>query len=265
MNTPTPPSSAQWMAFVLAAIGALSWLPIIYSAVQKRKEKPHLAIFLDDILRIVENEYNVVLNLRVGILTKIKDTFIDDMTIVIEHSNGEKREFKWAQTMDLVSQTSINDTVMPTNRILNAIAYNLPKNSFTEPYVSFINPLFRQVHEELHSQLRVKSFYVIQQAGAKKQLELSDAFIGMCNNYRTHYTWTAGDYKAALTVHTADNQSYSKSFAFHIDQPNSETFRELNIEMVIDKLKTSFTREEDEKKSYDDKLLEGGLPIKIKS
>ena len=249
--------------FIISLVGALAWLPILYKAIKQQFQKTVIKIYPYKFFEICENEYNVILNIRVGIHTKIKDAFIEKITLDIQHSNGDKRNFEWAQIIEPLTQTAINDTIMPTSRKLNAIGYNISKDTYTEPLISFTSPDFRNKYESLWEKIRIQSFHINQNKSDKKQLKLFDPYIQLVNAYKHHYTFTAGDHTAILTFVTASGQTFSKSFSFHIDETNVETLRELNLKMVLDKLENTYIREESEKFSYDDTTLDSPLPIKI--
>ncbi len=200
-------TAIDWTTFILAALGALSWLPIAYKYYSDKKTKTCIDIYLDKSIAIIENEFNVFISTRIGLHIKFKDAFIDKMTIEIEHSNGETRVFHWIQIVEHVTQTQVNETIMPTDKILNAIGYKLSKDSYTEPILNFINLEFRNKFDTLMAAIRTQRFYILQSKSDLRQLETNEHFIDMQNVYKKYFSWTSGDYKANLIISTSDNRN----------------------------------------------------------
>lgn len=80
---------------VIAILGALAWLPQIFSWIYNWLKKPKLSIYHDGEAEVGYIKNGNAFNLRFSFLARDKHALIDDIELVLTDKDGAHHTLKW--------------------------------------------------------------------------------------------------------------------------------------------------------------------------
>lgn len=138
-------TNAEFAAYLAAYIGAGAWLPQIAAWVYRFFVTPRLSIVPDRYAEVGFTSYGPIFNLRMAFACDRKDAIIDGFELVLRHSDGDTRTFRWAglsETFSEIRDDAGNRQVV--GRDQTPIALKIGTESLVEKFVRFQEPRYHE-------------------------------------------------------------------------------------------------------------------------
>lgn len=80
---------------IIAILGALAWLPQIFSWIYHWLQKPKIQIFHEEEAEVGFIKFGNAFNIRISFLARKKHALIDNIELELEDKDGAKHNLKW--------------------------------------------------------------------------------------------------------------------------------------------------------------------------
>jgi len=191
---------------VAAVVGALAWVPPIFSAVRNWITKPEIRIITGDTPEIGYTVLGPILNLQIALTVKHKDIVITGMRIHIRHETGEQALFSWQGVKQrLGTMTNAQLGVMPYEKDLNVLAMKVSLKDVEERLIQFRSPSFLSRKAELEA-ISFKKLAHLRQSntfdgdGFLRSQEMADLY----SYTRQSFSWKPGAYRLSVVLESPD-------------------------------------------------------------
>lgn len=207
-----------------AVIGALSWVPQIFTWIQDRLAKPVVALFTGKAPEIGFCTFGTVLNLSVALSASVTDAAITRMEVELTHEKGQRFILPWMGLSESLAQVETTAGLVEHHkRQQAALALKVITDDLTEQTVLFQDADFQaRIIEALGKvEDRRERVYAQNPHGVGVDLVLrSDEFAQLESTVREGFSWQVGSYAATFRIQVAERK---QPFAFHFTFRLSET------------------------------------------
>jgi hypothetical protein len=218
---------------VAAVVGALAWVPPIFSTVRNWITKPEIRIITASTPEIGYTVLGPILNLQIALTVKHKDIVITGMHIQVRHESGEMTQFSWQGVKQRLG-TMTNDQlgVMPYEKDLNVLAMKVSLKDVEERFIQFRSPSFLSRKSELEA-VSFKKLAHLRQSNTFD----GDAFLQsqeMADLYsytRQAFSWKPGAYVLSVVLESPDEFTV-------LDDQYSFNLAPIQIKQLTDNLDT---------------------------
>lgn len=218
---------------IVAILGALAWLPQIFSWVYSWFQKPKITVFHDSEAEVGFILFGNTLNIRLSFLAKHKHALIDDITLNVTDKNGATHQFKWVWYSETFYEIQAPGGTTTMAKRQNAIAINAYKDALIEKFVGFQSTTFLNERKQLI--YRLKCFIENHKKGGNvdaKIIKASNEYNNLLRFYKNSIMWKTGDYNAICKIHIADtDEVINHKFGFKLSDIEIDTLNE-NIKLV---------------------------------
>ena len=218
---------------VIAILGALAWLPQIFSWIYNRLKKPKLSIYHDGEAEVGYIKNGNAFNLRFSFLARDKHALIDDIELVLTDKDGAHHTLKWMWYSETFYelQGPAGNSIMAKQQ--NAIAINAFKDVLIEKFIGFQSVTFLERRKQLAYKLT--TFIENQRINGNVNIDdikCSSEYNELIRLYKNSLFWKAGEYSAVAKIHVVDtNETIEHSFNFRLSDIEIDTLNK-NIEFA---------------------------------
>lgn len=218
---------------IIAMLGALAWLPQIFSWIYNWMKKPKISIYHDGEAEVGYIKNGNVFNLRFSFLARDKHALIDDMELVLTDIDGAHHTLKWMWYSETFYelQGPAGNSIMAKQQ--NAIAINAFKDVLIEKFIGFQSTTFLEKKKQLAYKLT--TFIENQKINGNVNIDdikRSNEYNELIRLYKNSLFWKAGNYSVVAKIHVADtNETISHSFNFRLSELEIDTLNK-NIEFA---------------------------------
>lgn len=226
---------------IIAILGALAWLPQIFSWIYNWMKKPKISIYHDGEAEVGYIKNGNVFNLRFSFLARDKHALIDDMELELTNIDGAHHTLKWMWYSETFYelQGPAGNSIMAKQQ--NAIAINAFKDVLIEKFIGFQSATFLEKKKQLAYKLT--TFIENQKINGDVNIDdikRSNEYNELIRLYKNSLFWKAGEYSAVAKIHVADtNETISHSFNFRLSELEIDTLNK-NIEFAKSVVDTEF-------------------------
>lgn len=218
---------------VIAILGALAWLPQIFSWIYNWLKKPKLSIYHDGEAEVGYIKNGNAFNLRFSFLARDKHALIDDIELVLIDKDGAHHTLKWMWYSETFYelQGPAGNSIMAKQQ--NAIAINAFKDVLIEKFIGFQSVTFLERRKQLAYKLT--TFIENQRINGNVNIDdikCSSEYNELIRLYKNSLFWKAGEYSAVAKIHVVDtNETIEHSFNFRLSDIEIDTLNK-NIEFA---------------------------------
>lgn len=218
---------------VIAILGALAWLPQIFSWIYNWLKKPKLSIYHDGEAEVGYIKNGNAFNLRFSFLARDKHALIDDIELVLTDKDGAHHTLKWMWYSETFYelQGPAGNSIMAKQQ--NAIAINAFKDVLIEKFIGFQSVTFLERRKQLAYKLT--TFIENQRINGNVNIDdikCSSEYNELIRLYKNSLFWKAGEYSAVAKIHVVDtNETIEHSFNFRLSDIEIDTLNK-NIEFA---------------------------------
>lgn len=218
---------------VAAILGALAWLPQIFTWIYKWLSRPKVSIFHDTESEAGCIKNGCAFNVRLSFLSRKKHALIDDIQLYLTDKDGALHILKWMWCSETLYELLGPEGNATMSKQQNAVAINAYEDALIEKFVGFQSPEFNDERKRLSYQLQ--SFIENQKSGGAVNVDIvrqSNEYNNLVRLYKSNFLWKAGEYKCVLKVHVADtNQIIEHGFKFILSDIEEDALRK-NLEVA---------------------------------
>ncbi|MAT40236.1 MAG: hypothetical protein CL946_11600 [Ectothiorhodospiraceae bacterium] len=203
-----------------AVLGALAWIPPIGKWLYQLVTKPVVTMIPSRDAEVGYTTYGPILNLSYAFTSKHKDIIIDNITLKVQHAEGDTHIFQWTglnETFSEITDSYGNKQVVSKDR--NPIALKVGVGSLTEIFIRFQEESYRKAHNQLLSALLAKINHLrnIDPVGFIESVFLSSEYLKLKNHYKNSFWWRVGKYTVTIKLEsTSKHQLQSNAFSFEL-------------------------------------------------
>ena len=190
-------------AELAAYIGAAAWLPQIAAWTYRLFVTPNITIVPDRYAEVGFTSYGPIFNVRMAFASGRKDAIIDGFELVVRHTDGDARTFRWyglSETFSEIRDEAGNRQVV--SRDQTPIALKIGTESLVEKTVRFQEPRYHETVRPGISapcgsvefpEAKRHSDYVSEILSSKELFELTDI-------RQKSFWWKAGRYDVTVKL-----------------------------------------------------------------
>ena len=218
---------------IIAILGALAWLPQIFSWIYNWLKKPKISIYHDGEAEVGYIKNGNAFNLRFSFLARDKHALIDDIELHLTDKDGARHILKWmwySETFYELQGPAGNSTMAKQQ---NAIAINAFRDVLIEKFIGFQSVAFLDKRKLLAYKLTTlvenqKTNGAVDMDAVKRSHEYNE----LIRLYKNSLLWKAGEYSAIAKIHIADtNETIEHTFSFRLSELEIDTLNK-NIEFA---------------------------------
>jgi len=228
--------------FILALLGALSWLPQIISWIHSLLAKPKLRFVPEDTTEIGYSSFGPILNQSFAISTSKKDALIEKVTLTLIHESGAKHDLSWRILDERGPEiTSPTGSWAEVRKNQPAIALKISILGLTEKKIGFQDLNYQMKFLPYLSGYQRKDSYLQNTEGPNyaEKLIKSQEFLDVTDYIKKGFYWIEGKYDAILSVYESSRRKpHVENYEFELNKIDIEQL-EKNIQVTQDKWKDS--------------------------
>ncbi len=218
---------------IIAILGALAWLPQIFSWIYNWLKKPKISIYHDGEAEVGYIKNGNAFNLRFSFLARDKHALIDDIELHLTDKDGARHILKWmwySETFYELQGPAGNSTMAKQQ---NAIAINAFRDVLIEKFIGFQSVAFLEKRKLLAYKLTTlvenqKTNGAVDMEAVKRSHEYNE----LIRLYKNSLLWKVGEYSAIAKIHIADtNETIEHTFSFRLSELEIDTLNK-NIEFA---------------------------------
>lgn len=223
-------------AEVAAYIGALAWLPQIFTWIYRAVVKPSIIIVPESYAEVGFTTYGPIFNLRLALTSDRKPAIIEAIELDLRHELGDTRTFRWAGMSETFSEVrdERGNPQQTITRDQTPIALRLGTESLVEKFVRFQQPHYHEADRPLFSKLvaffnhlrRINDPDYVQKSLASQELH------DVVERRRSSFWWKQGRYDVTIRLRSPKPFGLPRSrFQFSMTQADIVKL-EQNIDAV---------------------------------
>lgn len=218
---------------IIAILGALAWLPQIFSWIYNWLKKPKISIYHDGEAEVGYIKNGNAFNLRFSFLARDKHALIDDIELHLTDKDGARHILKWmwySETFYELQGPAGNSTMAKQQ---NAIAINAFRDVLIEKFIGFQSVAFLEKRKLLAYKLTtLVENQKINGAVDMEAVKRSHEYNELIRLYKNSLLWKVGEYSAIAKIHIADtNEAIEHAFSFRLSELEIDTLNK-NIEFA---------------------------------
>ena len=218
---------------IIAILGALAWLPQIFSWIYNWLKKPKISIYHDGEAEVGYIKNGNAFNLRFSFLARDKHALIDDIELHLTDKDGARHILKWmwySETFYELQGPAGNSTMAKQQ---NAIAINAFRDVLIEKFIGFQSVAFLEKRKLLAYKLTtLVENQKINGAVDMEAVKRSHEYNELIRLYKNSLLWKVGEYSAIAKIHIADtNETIEHAFSFRLSELEIDTLNK-NIEFA---------------------------------
>lgn len=218
---------------IIAILGALAWLPQIFSWIYNWLKKPKISIYHDGEAEVGYIKNGNAFNLRFSFLARDKHALIDDIELHLTDKDGARHILKWmwySETFYELQGPAGNSTMAKQQ---NAIAINAFRDVLIEKFIGFQSVAFLEKRKLLAYKLTtLVENQKINGAVDMEAVKRSHEYNELIRLYKNSLLWKVGEYSAIAKIHIADtNETIEHTFSFRLSELEIDTLNK-NIEFA---------------------------------
>jgi hypothetical protein len=195
-----PTTLAETAAFV----GAAAWLPQVGTWIYKAATRPRLTIITPKTAEIGFTSFGPIFNVNLALATDRKDIVLTKLSVLLEHENGDQREFTWRSMSETYSalrdQSGLTQGSVAKDQ--TAIALKVTTNNLVEKFFRFQEDEFeKRIHPVMGTAVRRKEF-LEGKGGADYRDEFLRGmeFEELISAHKEMFWWRPGKYRVKLAA-----------------------------------------------------------------
>lgn len=217
---------------LVAIVGALAWIPPIFSSVRDWLTKPEIRVITQPSPEIGYTTLGQILNLRVALTVKHKDIVITGIRLRVTHESGEETLFSWrgiVQRMGTMNYPQVGS--VPFEKESNVLAMKVSQKDIEERFIRFQNLDFLANKGVIESPALKKLAY-LQNSGTLDEIsflkcqEMTDLYSFISQSF----SWKSGGYRLKVLLESPDVFSV-------LDDEYTFTLSPLHVQKLQDNLK----------------------------
>ena len=218
-------NTMDWVAFILALVGALAWTPQIITWISRALTKPKLSIYLHTEPEIGYTFFGPIFNIKCALLSKHKDTIINKFSAIITHENGASYKFDWVGISEDLSQiqSPLGETVSIKKTSLPLVIKVL-NTGVSQASVRFMPLKFSEKLKE-GSVDAIKRYNFMKTSGQLSTVDEVDALLSeqhfedVMKVFESEFIWIAGKYTVKFEFGSPNKFKYEKDeYTFELKQ-----------------------------------------------
>ena len=218
---------------IIAILGALAWLPQIFSWIYNWLKKPKISIYHDGEAEVGYIKNGNAFNLRFSFLARDKHALIDDIELHLTDKDGARHILKWmwySETFYELQGPAGNSTMAKQQ---NAIAINAFRDVLIEKFIGFQSVAFLEKRKLLAYKLTtLVENQKINGAVDMEAVKRSHEYNELIRLYKNSLLWKVGEYSAIAKIHIADtNETIEHTLSFRLSELEIDTLNK-NIEFA---------------------------------
>lgn len=217
-------------AELAAYIGAAAWLPQIATWTYRRFVTPKITIVPDRYAEVGFTSYGPMFNVRMAFASDRMDAIIDGFELVVRHTDGDARTFRWSVLSETFSEISDNaGNRQVVGRDQTPIALKIGTESLVEKIVRFQEPRYHETVQPAFLRLVAQfnflkrsgsSDYVSEVLSSKELFELTDI-------RQKAFWWKAGRYDVNIRLSSPRKFRLTRSqFGFDLTSVDVDQLRQ---------------------------------------
>lgn len=212
---------------IVAILGALAWMPQIFTWIYKWLRRPEVSIFHDSESEVGCIKNGCAFNVRLSFLSRKKHALIDDIQLLLTDKNGASHTLKWIWHSETLYELLGPEGNATMSKQQNAIAINAYEDALIEKFVGFQSVEF--IEERKRLSYLLQTFIENQKSGGclkVDQVKASKEYNDLVRLYKSCFLWKSGEYNCILKVHIADiNQVVEHKFKFVLSDIEEDALR----------------------------------------
>jgi hypothetical protein len=209
-------------AEIVGYIGAAAWLPQIITWVHRSIVKPKLRLIPNDFAEVGFTSLGLIFNIRIAFFTDNKDLIIDGLDLMVRHTDGEERLFRWAgiaETFSEITDSSGNKQIVSKDQ--TPIAIKILTDSFLDKFVRFQEPKFRK-QDDSNTRELVSHFNYLKQT--KPDSFVADVlgskeYFSVIKQRHDWFLWKPGRYEVTVIPSSPEKFNFiGQNFAFELQE-----------------------------------------------
>jgi hypothetical protein len=190
-----------------AVIGALAWVPPIFTTVRAWLTKPQIRVITQTIPEIGFTTLGPILNLRVALTVTHKDIVVTGIRLLLSHESGERTSFSWqgiVQRIGVMTNPQIGP--MPFEKELNVLAMKVSLKDVEERFIRFQNLDFLKHKAGLEATSLRKMAYLRQtNTFVGEDFLRSQEMADLYSFTRQSFSWKPGAYRLKVAIESPDS------------------------------------------------------------
>lgn len=231
------------LTFLIALVGALAWLPQIFSWIYNRLAKPKLCFSGENITEIGYTYLGLILNQSFAISTSQKDALIEKIILSVVHESGTTHDFYWDYLDEKGAEmTTTTGEKAEFRKSQKAIALKISTLGLTEKKIFFRDIAYQQRIRPFISALTEKASYFEKTEGDQWQEKIvkTKEFLDTLDAVKNGFQWKQGKYNVFLHAHeTSLKRPHTENYGFTLSKSEIEQL-EKNIGVTQEHLKDIF-------------------------
>lgn len=227
---------------VLAILGSLSWLLLLYNLIERAIVKPDVEIIPDKMLEIGYTTLGPIINMHIALFAKNKRSLIRNMEMNVTHENNDTYKLSWEWFEELIHEMNLPETNVPTRKNQKAIALNIGEDELIEKKIGFQHKQFKRKYSQ--SVLETSNKYlniVINGQGNAEEVRRTDEYNKMRDLFSNSFIWKSGRYTSQIKVYIIDRDlPFLETIEFELT-PLDITSLSSNISICQNIVEHSFT------------------------
>jgi hypothetical protein len=191
---------------IAAVVGALAWIPPIYTGVRTWLTKPSIRVITQPNPEVGYTTLGPILNLRVALTVVHKDIVVTGIRLVVTHESGDQTTFSWrgvVQRMGTMNYPEVG--AVPFEKELNVLAMKVSQKDVEERFIRFQN--LDYLHKKAYLEdITIKELAHLRKAGSFEAAKFL-ASQGMADVYsfvRQSFAWKPGSYRLRIELESPD-------------------------------------------------------------
>lgn len=190
-----------------AVVGALAWLPPIFTTVRNWLTRPQLRVITQVTPEIGFTVFGPILNLRVAFTVTHKDIVITGVRLLLTHESGERKYFSWqgiVQRMGVMTNSQTGP--MPFEKELNVLAMKVPVKDVEERLIRFQNQDFLKHKADLEA-ISLKKMAYLRESNTfiAEQFLRCQEMSELYSYNRQSFSWKSGVYQLKFIIESPDS------------------------------------------------------------
>lgn len=214
-----------------AYIGAAAWLPQIATWLYGYFAKATIRVIPDAYAEVGFTTWGPIFNVRMAITAERRAAIIDGFELVLNHSDGETRRFRWSGLKETFSELrdDAGNALQTMTRDQTPIALKVGTESLVEKLVRFQEPRYHETDGPLFQAL-VAHFNFLKRSGDPEYVTkvLASKEVYDLNEARTNgFWWRPGRYDVTIVLSSPKKVTLEKpNFHFTLTANDVDQLRQ---------------------------------------
>lgn len=190
----------------VAVLGALAWLPHLFSLIRNWLTKPKIRVIAPQNVSVGFTTYGPIFNLHLAFSVRHKSIVVSLLKIKLLHESGEEKIFEWRGIQQELMKARVADgSVLPYQKENSILAMKLNEKDIEERFIQFQDPSFQTSRFKKEEALSKNIAYLREQGKYDPEEFIGNEDMDELYKYiEQEFSWKAGKYTVTIELTSPD-------------------------------------------------------------